>query len=219
MWGPAAEGLLIAGLTGGIASGKSEVSNEFGSLGATRIDADELAREVVTPGRPAYKAIVEEFGRGVLAEDGSLDRKALASLVFGDKKKLELLNSITHPAIFSGIARCIEDYASSMRPGDVPVVIVDAALIVDVGASAVFDTIIVVSANALMRVRRMVETRGMDEAEALTRISSQAAEAKRVEQAQIVIENEGSLEELKSKVGAAWERLKAEALARYPAPS
>jgi dephospho-CoA kinase len=214
LWGPEAEGLLIACLTGGIASGKSEVSGEFKRLDACVIDADVLAREVVEPGRPAYLKIVEEFGEGVLADSGDLDRKALAEVVFTDRAKLDRLNAITHPAIFKAIADGIHDYARSMKSGDVPAVIVDAALIVDVGAAEVFDMIIVVIAAAEERVRRMVQLRGMDEAESRARIASQVPDEERVEHAQLVIVNDGTIEELKAKVGEAWERIKAEAFSR-----
>jgi dephospho-CoA kinase len=214
MWGPEAEGMLIACLTGGIASGKSEVSKEFRSLGACVIDADVLAREVVEPGRTAYIQIVDEFGDGVLTGSRELDRKALAEVVFNDRAKLDRLNSITHPAIFKGIAEGIQDYARSMKPGDVPAVVVDAALIVDVGAATVFDMIVVVVAAAEERVRRMVQLRGMDEAEARARIASQVPDEERVEHAQLVIVNDGTFEELKAKVGEAWERIKAEAFSR-----
>ena len=116
--------------------------------------------------------------------------------------------------IAARIAEGIQDYARSMKPGDVPAVVVDAALIVDVGAATVFDMIVVVVAAAEERVRRMVQLRGMDEAEARARIASQVPDEERVEHAQLVIVNDGTFEELKAKVGEAWERIKAEAFSR-----
>lgn len=211
IWGPESEKLLIAGLTGGIASGKSEVSSEFKRLGACLIDADVLARVVVEPGRPAYQRIVEEFGRGVLDEKGELDRKALAEVVFSDRDKLQLLNSITHPAIFEEMGEGVRRYAASVAEGAIPVVIVDAALIVDVGITSMFDDVIVVTAPAEERVRRMVVDRGMDEAESRARIASQVPDEKRVQHAAVVIDNSGTLDDLRAEVSRAWETLKVEA--------
>ncbi len=204
IWGEAAGKLLIVGLTGGIASGKTEVALEFARLGAKVIDADEVARDVVLPGTSAYHSLVEAFGEGILAQDGAIDRAALADRVFADERKLKKLNRITHPAIFAEIARRVSDYARLRRPEDVPAVIIDAALIVDVGAAGVFDVLVVVSAEGDTRLGRLVERRSMSEEEARGRIASQVSDEKRLEMADILIRNDSSLEELKENVALAW---------------
>jgi dephospho-CoA kinase len=204
LWGPAADSLLIAGLTGGIASGKSEVTAELKRLGAEVVDADQVARDVVMPGAPAYEKIVESFGKGVLDGSGQIDRAALAREVFCDEQRRQALNGITHPAIFAEIAVRIDSYADGLADDDVPAVVVDAALIVDVGVSGVFDLLLVVTSDERKRMRRLVEFRGMPEAEARERIASQVPEEDRISMADIVIENNGSLEDLKARVAEVW---------------
>lgn len=207
MWGPAGERLLIVGLTGGIASGKSEVAEELARQGAEVIDADLVAREIVVPGAPTYKRLVEEFGKGILDGSGSLDRTLLAKVIFGNEDKRRLLNGITHPAIFSEIAVRINSYADNLQEGDVPAAIVDAALIVDIGASGVFDLLLVVTSDESRRFGRLVEFRGMADSDARERIESQVPDGKRLARADIVIENNGSLEELRSRVAEVWEEI------------
>ncbi len=207
IWGPASEKILIVGLTGGIASGKSEALREFARLGAYTVDADEIAREVVLPGKEAYQKIVHEFGSGVLDEKGNIDRSKLASVVFGDEQKRRKLNDITHPAIFRGIAERLSNFASSIKPGDCSVAIVDAALIVDVGVSEIFDLIVVVAAPEEVRFSRLTKKRGISPEEAAKRIKCQVSEEKRLSFADIVIQNNGSLEELKEEVRNAWSKI------------
>ncbi len=204
VWGPAGDRLTVAALTGGIASGKTEVARELERLGATVIDADVLARQVTSRGSPVMEAIVREFGRGVLDRDGNLDRQAMAAEVFADERKLKLLNSLTHPAIFSEIHRRIDEYAAALTPDKVPAIIVDAALIVDAGVSGIFDLVIVVTADAEKRVRRMTANRLMSEDEARSRIAAQVPDSARMEIADIVIKNDGTLEQLRSRVSEVW---------------
>jgi len=207
VWGPAGGRLLIVGLTGGIASGKSEVDRELERLGLPVVDADALARQVVEPGTPTYETLVRQFGDCVLDEHRCVDRAALASIVFGDEEKLVLLNSITHPAIFQEMMRRVAERAETLGDGEVPAIVLDAALIVDAGVTGVFDLIVVVIADEETRVRRMTSERGMAEAEARGRIAAQAPDSERQATADIVIENDSTIEELHRRVSEAFERI------------
>lgn len=215
VWGSAGDRLLIVGLTGGIASGKTEVDRALEGLGATVIDADEVARGVVQPGWPAYEACIKEFGEGILGPDSCLDRAAVAALVFKDEEKRQILNRITHPAIIGEIIRRVDAKARGLGPGDVPAVVVDAALIVDVGASAIFDLLLVVTASEEARRRRMVTDRQMSEDDARGRIASQIPEDARVAMADLVIRNDGTLHQLKDAVARAWEEISSRARSAY----
>ncbi len=215
LWGPAGDRLLVVGLTGGIASGKTEVALELRRLGALVIDADDVAREVTLPGGAAYGPLVQEFGEGILDPDGKLDRAALAALVFRDDEKRKTLNSITHPAIFSEIAHRVAEHAERLEPGDVHAAVVDAALIVDVGATAVFDMLVVVTSDEETRVDRMTADRGMAEEESRERIAAQIPDSERLARADLVIENDGTLLELRSRVGEVWSEISARSRELY----
>lgn len=205
IWGPAEGGLLIVGLTGGIAAGKTEVTSELRSLGAMVVDADQVARDLTVPGSEVNRKLVENFGPDILDSRGNIDRQALAGKVFGNEKKRQLLNSITHPAIFTEIIRKVQEYSESMEPGNVPAVIIDAALIVDIGVSSMFDLLIVVTADEYTRVGRLTGTREMSEENARRRVASQVSDTKRLSSADLVIENNGTIDELKIAVARAWE--------------
>jgi dephospho-CoA kinase len=215
VWGPAGERLLIVGLTGGIASGKTEVDRELERIGALVIDADQVARDVVVQGRPAYLKIVDAFGPGVLDDNGDIDRPTLAAMIFSDESRRQTLNGITHPAIFQEMARRVSDHASDMRTGEAPAVILDAALIVDTGVTGVFDLLVVVTADESSRVTRLVETRGMSRQEALERISSQVSDAERVKMADVRIQNDSTIEELHRHVAEAWSEISRRARQAY----
>lgn len=189
------------GLTGGIAAGKSAVARRLAELGAVLIDADAIARAVVEPGTPGLAAIVEAFGKGILSGDGALDRPALGALVFADAKARETLNSIVHPLVRAEAARLRAE-----APEDA-VVIQDIPLLVETGQGANFDMVLVVAAPLEERLRRMIQDRGMSEADALARIAAQASDAERAAVADIVIENSGTLEQLRDKVTEIWESL------------
>jgi len=215
VWGTAGGRLLIVGLTGGIASGKTEVDRELERLGLPVVDADVLARQVVEPGTPTYDTLVRQFGDCVLDAHGCIDRAALASIVFGDEEKLGQLNSITHPAIFQEMIRRVTERAETLRDGEVPAIVVDAALIVDAGVSGVFDLIVVVTADVETRVRRMTSERGMSQAEARGRIGAQAPDSQRKATADIVIDNDSTIEELYRRVLEAFERIAEQARRDY----
>jgi len=215
VWGQAGDRLLIVGLTGGIASGKTEVDRELERLGAVVIDADAVARDVVEPGMAAYESIVSEFGKSVLDGNGAIDRPALAEIIFKDEDRRRTLNSITHPAIFQEMMLRVSKYAEDRGPGDVPAVILDAALIVDTGETGVFDVLVVVTADTESRVRRLIKTRGMSEEEARGRIASQVPDARRVEMADLTIVNDGTLDELRAGVSLAWKEIRCRAQEAY----
>lgn len=208
IWGPEANRILLVGLTGGIGSGKTEVASELAKLGANVIDADEVARDISLPGTRAYEEIVNEFGDVVLDSSGNIDRESLASLVFGHEDRRRRLNGITHPRIFEEIIQRVRRSAAGTGNGEVPATIVDAALIVDVGASGAFDMLLVVTADEDIRVRRMEKHRGMSEEEARGRVASQVPEAERITRADVVIENNGTLDDLRHRVADAWEEIK-----------
>ena len=193
--------MLLVGLTGGIASGKSTVSAMLAERGAEIIDADHIARQIVLPGLPAWCKIREHFGPGVLHPDGQIDRQALADLVFADKAKLALLNEITHPAIFARIADRLEEYHDQ----DV-VVILDAALLIEAGLAEGVDVVIVTHSPKEIQVERLA-AKGVGERDAASRIAAQLEPEKRLARADIVIDNSGSLEKLGRQVDEVWEEL------------
>ena len=215
VWGPAGDKLLVVGMTGGIASGKTEVARALRLLGALVIDADDVARDVTLPGGQAYEPLLKEFGDVILDRSGRIDRAALASEVFGDEGKRRALNTITHPVIFAEIIRQVVEHADNLEPGDVPAAVVDAALIVDVGASSVFDILIVVAAEVEARVGRMACDRGMAEGESRGRIAAQITDSERLGKADLVIENNGTLDQLRSRVGEVWTEITKRSRALY----
>jgi dephospho-CoA kinase len=194
------------GLTGGIASGKSAVAARLRELGAVVVDADAVAREVVEPGEPALERIAAEFGPGVIAADGTLDRPALGAIVFADPERRETLNGIVHPAVWERTTRHFEE-AEAADPA--AIVVYDVPLLVEgrAGRSYGFDTVVVVEAAAAERIRRMVELRGMDRAEAERRIAAQATDAERRAIADHVIDADGTLEQTLAQVDALWPAL------------
>lgn len=195
---------LIA-VTGGIASGKSAVAARLAEHGAVVVDADRIAREVVEPGTPALARIVEEFGPEYVSADGALDRARLGARIFADPAQRLALNAITHPAI---LARSHELFAAASAADPDAIVVYDVPLLVDTERMTEFDLVVAVVADAAERVRRMVELRGMDRADAESRIASQASDAERVAIADVVIDANGSLEETNAQADALWERLR-----------
>jgi dephospho-CoA kinase len=182
------------GLTGGIASGKSTVSAILRELAAVVIDADELAREVVAKGTPGLAAVVEEFGPGLLTPDGELDRPAMGALVFGDESARKRLEAIVHPLVFERIVEL------EAQAPDGAVVVHDIPLLAESGRADTFDAVIVVDAPADVQVARMVRDRGWTEAEALARIDAQATREDRRAIATYVVDNTGSVEDLRREV-------------------
>ena len=193
--------MLRVGLTGGIGSGKSAVSELLAAHGAVVIDYDVLAREAVEPGSPGLEAIAERFGPGVIAPDGTLDRPALAAIVFADPGALADLNAITHPAIWRLAA------AREAEAGPDAIVVHDNPLLVEMGAAERCDVVIVVDVPEEVQVARVVSSRGMSETEAKARIAAQASREQRTGAADLVIDNTGPLDELALIVGGTWDEL------------
>jgi dephospho-CoA kinase len=195
--------MILIGLTGNIASGKSEVARMLSERGATVIDADELAREAVAPDTQALNDIVKRWGKDVLHPDGSLDRAALRRVVFADQLELDALNRIVHP----GVTRLRDrEIAIAKERGDQIIVCV-IPLLFERNLVEEFDAIVLVDAPRPLRLERLVATRGLEETEAMNMIASQMpAELKRA-RADRCIDNTGSLDDLEREVDALWSYL------------
>jgi len=193
----------VVGLTGGIASGKTTVSEMFAEMGIPVIDADDLAREVVEPGTPGLEAIIEEFGEDVLDQDGRLDRKKVGELVFGDEEARETLNAILHPRIGAAGVKYIQGY----RDHPAPYVIYEGALLVETGAHKAFSALIVVSADESVQRLRLIARDGYTLSEANARIDSQLPLSRKVEVADYVVTNNGNLEGTRDQVARVHEQL------------
>jgi dephospho-CoA kinase len=210
--------MRLIGLTGNIASGKSTVARLLGDLGATVIDADQLAREAVRPGTPALDAIVERWGTDVLSPDGVLDRPALRGVVFEDREQLEALNAIVHPEV----ERMREARVAEARAAGVPLVVCDIPLLFERHMAERFDTIVLVDAPRPLRLERLVRDRGLHEAEAMNMIAAQMpAELKRA-RSDHIIDNGSTREALQRQVHQLWRTLTgqggvADAIAAVPA--
>jgi dephospho-CoA kinase len=191
--------MLAVGLTGGIGSGKSTVARLLAGRGAVVVDADLLARQVVEPGSAGYQAVLDRFGPAVAAPDGGLDRRALADLVFADPSALADLNAIVHPAVRAAIAGRLAE----LREGD-GVVVLDIPLLVESGRSYGAAAVLVVDCPEDVAVQRLVEQRGMDEADARRRMAAQVPRAERLAAADLVIDNSGSPEQLEAEVERVW---------------
>lgn len=194
------QGMARVGLTGGIGSGKSTVARLLAEHGAIVIDADAIAREIVEPGQPALAEIVDRFGSEILDDRGALDRGALAAIVFHDTAALADLNAITHPRIAERTAELI-----AAAPENA-VVVYDMPLLVENGLAEGWDAVVVVIADRQVRIERLRE-RGLDEDDIEARMARQASDEERRAVADIIIDNSGSMEELRSQVEDAWQGL------------
>lgn len=192
--------MLKVGLTGGIGSGKSAVARLLAEHGAPIIDADALAREVVAPGTPGLAEIVAAFGDEVLLPDGSLDRPALGRIVFADPEQRRRLEKITHPLIGEETFRRMEAYA------DHPVVVHDVPLLAEGRMEGLYDCVIVVEAPREIRLERL-EQRGLPRTEAEGRMATQATDEQRRAIATYVIDNGGTLGDLRRQVDQVWTKL------------
>ena len=191
--------MLRVGLTGGIGSGKSSVAARLAGLGAVVIDADRIAREVVEPGMPSLTAIRERFGPSVVSDDGILDRAGLGRIVFGDRAALRDLEAITHPAIW---ARTAELFAAA--PDDA-IVVHDMPLLVEARMTGEYHLVLAVLTDTETRVQRLVEHRGIPEDDARQRIAAQADDDARRAAADVLLDNNGSPEDLATAVDALWQ--------------
>lgn len=196
--------MILIGLTGGIGSGKSTVSARLAELGARVVDADAITRAVQEPGTEVFAAIVDRFGPEVVAEDGSLDRPALAAIVFRDPDELKALNAIVHPAVGVGIAAAL---AAAAETDDV--VILDVPLLVESGRDDMA-AMVVVDLDPEVAVARLIEHRGFTEEDARARIRRQASREERRAKADKVLDNRGSVQDLVAQVDALWPWMQAQ---------
>jgi len=201
--------MLIVGLTGGVASGKSVVSQVWKEEGAVLIDADRIARELVQPRAPGWKALVKAFGKDILQEDGSIHRKKLATRVFSNPVERELLNRILHPRIKREIDRRIKGIG---QKGPKAIVVIDAALLVETGYYRDVDKVVVVTSTKKQQIERLRRREQMAQETARGIIDSQIRGEERIKVADIIIRNEGSLEEIEKKAKGVLQKLKRMAL-------
>jgi len=190
------------GLTGGVASGKSTVSAMLAELGAVVVDADLLARDVVAPGTTGLAEIVDAFGGEVLTADGGLDRPAMGARVFADEAARRRLEAIVHPRVRARAA----ELEAAAEPDDV--VVHDIPLLAETGQGAAFDAVVVVDVPVEAQVQRMLELRGMSREEAESRVAAQADRADRLAVATYVVENTGTLDELRRRVREVFEEIR-----------
>ena len=193
--------MLKVGLTGGIGSGKSEVSRRLAGYGARVIDADQVAREVVEPGTPGLSQVVETFGRGILAADGTLDRPLLGDVVFGDAELRAKLNAIVHPLVRDRI----HELEQAADPGTI--VVEAVPLLAEGGMAGLYDVVVVVDVPPRVQQDRLIRDRGMTRERAAARMAAQASREDRLAIAGIVLDNSGSLAELDREVGDLWAEL------------
>ncbi len=208
--------MLRVGLTGGIGSGKSEVSRRLAEHGAVLIDADVAAREVVVPGSPGLARIAETFGGDVLRPDGSLNRERLGEIVFGDPGLRAKLNEIVHPLVREWMQEAEQAAVrAAVPPG--PVVVHDVPLLAESRGRAGFDLVIVVDVPPEVQAERLVRLRGMPAEQARARMAAQASREQRLAVADIVIDNSGTLADLDRRVAEVWTDLERRAAAQ-PSP-
>jgi len=194
---------LIA-LTGGIASGKSTIARRLAERGAVVVDADQIVRDVQSPGSSVLSRIAQEFGEGMLHPDGSLDRAALGAAVFGDPAALARLNAIVHPAVLGESRR---RFAEAFAADPHAVVVYDVPLLAEARAGDRWDLVVVAHAPAEERIGRLMELRGLTEPEARARIASQTDDDTRLALADVVIDTSGTLADTLAQTDALWERL------------
>jgi len=196
--------MKIIGLTGNIASGKTEVANFFKDLGAKVIDADQIARDIVEPGEVAWREITDEFGSKIQNSDETINRKKLGEIIFNDQDKRQKLNKITHPKILAKIKERIESY----KKEKVKVVIIEAALVAENGGlKNLLDYLIVVTADEETQISRIAKRDNLTREDALSRIHSQMPTSEKIKHATFVIDNSGSLAETRKQAGDVWYRI------------
>jgi dephospho-CoA kinase len=199
------------GLTGGIGSGKSTVSALLAAKGAVIIDADAITKELQQPGTEVFQAMVDRFGPGIVAPDGTLDRPAVAEIVFNDPQALQDLNAIVHPAVGAETTRRILEQAETDH-----LVVLDIPLLVESAGKREVAAIVVVDVDPEVAVRRLVEHRGMSEADARARMARQASREERLARADLVIDNSGTPEDLARLVDELWPQIEALASSTEP---
>jgi dephospho-CoA kinase len=193
--------MLTIGLTGGIGSGKSTVAQILGEFGAPILDADKVAHTTYAPGAPAYDAVVAAFGADIVAPDRTIDRKKLGAVVFGSPERLNKLTSIVWPATFDSIRRNVAE----LRAGGAKLpIVVEAAILIEANWQPLFDEIWLVRASREQVIARIESQRGLKPAETEARIRAQLSDEERAKHASLIIENNGSIEELRELLKTVW---------------
>ncbi len=195
--------MKVIGLTGGIGSGKSTVSHFLAELGALIIDADKVGHELLRPSTKIWQQVVAAFGRQILTPDGEIDRKKLGRLVFGSRKRLSLLNQLMHPEIKKAVKAQLLKY----RRQEASVVVLEAPLLIEAGWTELVDEVWVTTASETTVLRRLEQQMGLSKKESLARIRSQLPLKELIKHADVVINTELSLDELRTKVKKLWQRL------------
>jgi dephospho-CoA kinase len=198
--------VLLVGLTGGIGSGKSTVARLLERRGAVVIDADQLAREAVAKGSPGFERVVDTFGVPIVTPDGDLDRQALAPIIFSDPERKAALEGIVHPEVARRFGEQVDELRSTDR-----VVVYVSPLLVELGLAPAFDVVIVVTASPHLRVSRVASGRDLSPEDVRARMAAQATDEQRMEVADILVDNDGSLSELEPQVDRIWDDLVARA--------
>jgi dephospho-CoA kinase len=196
---------LLLGVTGGIASGKTTVANMLKELGASTIDFDLIARQVVEPGKPAFRQIVDYFGKQVLLEDGTLDRKKLSKIVFQDLEKRKKLEDFTHPPIYEEFLKQVSEITDK-DPGAIVQVVVP--LLIESNLQYMFDKLLVVYIPQEQQIERLVERDGISREETADMLKAQLPIDEKLEYADFVVDNQGSVEETRKQVEDIWQILK-----------
>jgi len=195
--------MKVIGLTGGIGSGKSTVSRLLGEMGAVLIDADKVGHEAYQPGTETWTELVAAFGEGIVAPDRTIDRRKLGAIVFAAPEELSRLNRIVHPRMFNMMKDRIEEY----RQQGVEVVVMEAAILFEANWTPLVDEVWVTVTSESAVVQRAIERTGLPEEQIRARIHSQLSNEERIRQADVVITNDGDIEELRTKVDALWKKL------------
>ena len=197
---------FVLGITGGIGTGKSTVLGLFGELGAQRLSVDDIAREVLKKETPAYREVVDRFGHSVVAADGEIDRPALANVIFADARARGDLDAITHPCIIAETRARINRFRKT-HPKKKQVLAVEIPLLVECGLEGIVDEVLVVAAEQGAQVNRLTSRRGFSREEALRGIASQMPIEQKIERADRVIWNDGSVDDLRLAVKRVWEEV------------
>ena len=200
--------MKVIGLTGGIGSGKSTVAQFLAELGAVILNADEVGHEALKPDTEIWREVVTAFGRQIVTLDGNIDRKKLGKIVFGNAEALSRLNQIMHPQMYALVKAQLEEY----RRQGTRVVVLEAPLLLEAGWASLVDEVWVTTASETTVLKRLEERSGMSQAESLTRIRSQMASEERVKYADVVINTDCSLDELKSRVKELGQKLELDTL-------
>jgi dephospho-CoA kinase len=198
--------MIVIGLTGGIGTGKSVVSDMLAEKGAVILNADKVGHEAYEPGTEAYHDLISTFGREILDENERIDRKKLGAIVFADPQALQKLNQIVHPRMY----KMMEERLAQLREQGVKVVVLEAAILIEAHWTPLVDQVWVVTAAEDTVVQRLVNRNNMTPEQAMARIKSQLPEAERLKHASAVVDNNGSLAEARRQVEALWHKIQSE---------